>query len=326
LTLAHAHNSSSFDEIREQWKEFQLLQAWSSVFLTPEWQETWWSVYGDRETLSLIDVKSINKSLGVAPLTLKDNTLRFIGDTDLFDYHDFITNDREFYPYLFESVEQLDWTSFELTSIPAWTPTFSLLPKAASERGYSVSIEFEDVVPGISLPSSWDEYLYLLNKKDRHELRRKFRRIESSGDLRLRTSNSSTLEDDLNLFISMMAGSREDKKDFLIPQRENFLQAVAYKMQECHYLKLFILELKDAPVAAVMCFDYQNTRLVYNSGYLQNFSNLSVGLILKALCIKDAIESGLGYFDLLRGPEAYKYHLGATDSSVHKIRISRSLL
>ena len=78
MTLAHAHNSSSFDEIREQWKEFQLLQAWSSVFLTPEWQETWWSVYGDRETLSLIDVKSINKSLGVAPLTL--NCLLYTSD------------------------------------------------------------------------------------------------------------------------------------------------------------------------------------------------------------------------------------------------------
>lgn len=325
MTYAHAYYTSSFDEIRKPWRDYQLLQDWSSVFLTPEWQETWWSIYGEEGSLNLIDVKNDEKSLGIAPLALKNQTLRFIGDTDLFDYHDFITNEKEFYPHLLTSIEKLDWNTFELASVPAWSPTFNLLPEAASRYGYNVSIEFEDVVPGIRLPSSWDEYLYMLNKKDRHELRRKFRRIESSGALNVRMSNPSTLAADLNVFIAMMIGSREDKKDFLVPQREDFIQAIAFKMQESNYLRLFVLELGDIPVAALMCFDYQNTRLVYNSGYEQAFSHLSVGLILKALCIKDAIESNLDYFDLLRGPEAYKYHLGATDLSVHKIRISRNL-
>ena len=45
--------------------------------------------------------------------------------------------------------------------------------------------------------------------------------------------------------------------------------------------------------------------------------------MLKALCIKDAIESGLIYFDMLRGPEPYKYHLGGVDGRIHRIVVTR---
>ena len=44
------------------------------------------------------------------------------------------------------------------------------------------------------------------------------------------------------------------------------------------------------------------------AGYRHGYDHLATGLMLKALCIKDAIESGLTYFDLLRGAEHYKYH------------------
>ncbi|MQF86838.1 MAG: GNAT family N-acetyltransferase [SAR202 cluster bacterium] len=319
-------NTLSFDESRSIWGKHLSLQNWNSVFMTPEWQESWWSIYGDNYTLQLIHILSDKRSLGIAPLALNKRKLTFIGDTDLFDYHDFITNNDDFYPHLFETIKSIDWDTLELVSVPEWSPTYSLLPSAALAQGYNVAIEFEDVVPGISLPPSWEEYLGLLNKKDRHELRRKIRRLENAGDLYLRTSNAITLQQDLKLFMSMMAESKEDKKNFLIPKRESFLQSIAVKMQDSNFLKLFILELNETPVSALMCFDYKNTRLVYNSGYVGSYANLSVGLVLKAFCIKDAIESKLAYFDLLRGPEAYKYHLGAIDSNIHKLVVSRSLV
>ena len=45
--------------------------------------------------------------------------------------------------------------------------------------------------------------------------------------------------------------------------------------------------------------------------------------MLKALCIRDAIERGLTYFDLLRGDEPYKYHLGAAELAIHRIVVTR---
>ena len=45
--------------------------------------------------------------------------------------------------------------------------------------------------------------------------------------------------------------------------------------------------------------------------------------MLNALCIKDAIERGMTYFDFLRGPEPYKYHLGGRDIGLHRLIVRR---
>ncbi len=88
-------------------------------------------------------------------------------------------------------------------------------------------------------------------------------------------------------------------------------------------LKLFFLEVDGARVAACICFDYAGSYLLYNSGYDPEFARLSVGLLNKALCIRDAIEEGRSRFEFLRGTERYKYDLGATDRALYRISAQR---
>ena len=76
-------------------------------------------------------------------------------------------------------------------------------------------------------------------------------------------------------------------------------------------------------VAAAMCFDYGSSRLLYNSGYDPNYSSFSIGLLLKAMCIREAIEEGKEYFDFLRGMESYKYHFGAKDVQLYRLVVHR---
>ena len=45
--------------------------------------------------------------------------------------------------------------------------------------------------------------------------------------------------------------------------------------------------------------------------------------MLKALLVKDAIEHHKREYDLLRGAETYKYHLGAQDRWLRKMTIER---
>ena len=162
--------------------------------------------------------------LGLAPLQLSSGRITFVGGTDLFDYHDFIAPDPAFYFELFDCLESEPWRTMELSSVPEWSPTCTLLPQAARERGYAIVIEEEDVVPGVTLPESWDAYLAGLRKKDRHELRRKLRRLESAGQVRVRLADAETLERDLALFQEVMAESRAEKREFLSPAREAFFQ------------------------------------------------------------------------------------------------------
>jgi CelD/BcsL family acetyltransferase involved in cellulose biosynthesis len=42
------------------------------------------------------------------------------------------------------------------------------------------------------------------------------------------------------------------------------------------------------------------------------------------MCLKDAIDRGMDYFDFLRGPEPYKAHLGGQQRSLFSMVVKRS--
>ncbi|MEE8518481.1 MAG: GNAT family N-acetyltransferase [Dehalococcoidia bacterium] len=315
------------------WNDLLRRRDWSSVFLTPDWQELWWREFGqDGGDLCLITVGPDDAPLGLAPLVSRDGMLTFVGDTDLFDYHDFINVGDGFYEALADCLMEEPWRVMDLASIPQHSPTLTHLPDVLRARGCTVTVETEEVVPGVALPPTWDEFLSTLRRKDRHELRRKLRRLERSADYRIVESSPATLDADMDVFLDLMAESREEKRDFLLPERERFFRRMVERFQQVGSLRLFFMELRAADgqgteeyerVAAVLAFDHDGRRLLYNSGYRLAYGQLSVGLMLKALVMKDAIERGLTYFDFLRGPEPYKYHLGAQDVTIHRLVATR---
>ncbi len=77
------------------------------------------------------------------------------------------------------------------------------------------------------------------------------------------------------------------------------------------------MSIRALPVATVMCFDYNNTVYLYNSGYDPPHSYLSVGLLSKVLSIKDSIERGRKRYDFLKGAEEYKYRLGGKEIPIY---------
>ena len=73
----------------------------------------------------------------------------------------------------------------------------------------------------------------------------------------------------------------------------------------------------------MLCFEVAGELLLYNSGYDPAYASLSVGLLSKALCLRDALERGLRAVDFLRGHEPYKYDLGGRDQPVYRYRALR---
>jgi len=318
--------ASSFDAVNEMWHGLLERRPWKSIFLTPEWQSTWWEQFDDgTANLKLLTIGTPSSPLGLAPLVLTGSTLTFVGDTDLFDYHDFIDIAPGFHEALVECLKNELWKTIDLRSIPAFSRTAEALPASLKAIGCEVTVEEEDVVPGMDLPSTWEGYLAHLKKKDRHELRRKLRRLEAAGEVRLVEADSNKLEQEFDVFHELMSESREEKRDFMLPEREVFFRSIITWAQAADYLRLQFLELNGEKVAAVLSFDYDGRRLLYNSGFRLHHGQLAVGLMLKALCIKDAIERGLTYFDFLRGSEPYKYHLGGQDISLIRIIATRGV-
>ncbi len=175
----------------------------------------------------------------------------------------------------------------------------------------------------LDLPSTWDEYLAMLDRKQRHEVRRKLRRLEAAGNVDYHVvEDSAAVHEVMDIFLKLFSESREDKATFMTAQMESFFRSLADSMAEAGLLKVGILELDTLPVAMVMCFDYNNCVYLYNSGYDPQYRSLSVGLLSKVLHIKDSIQRGRKRFDFLKGGEPYKYHLGGRDTPLHSCQIT----
>ena len=198
----------TFEEASSDWALLQKTLMNDAVFFTLPWQKWWWDLFGQGD-LHLCRVTFDRQVVGIAPLMYQDNIWRFLGGTDLFDYHECLVlegHEVAFFETVMHYVESEPWSEIEFVSLRDDAVTLHVLPEIATNAGYQAVIESEDVSPGIPLPVDWDSYLATLTKKNRHELRRKLRRIDSSGvSVEFRAlSDRREIEESLPEFFRMM--------------------------------------------------------------------------------------------------------------------------
>lgn len=319
---------TSFQEIQTEWEGVLSSSPVNTVFLTPQWQEVWWEIFGDGKKMAGFYIRAPEGVTAIASLTRCGDTLSFLGNQDTVDYNDFMVRpgyEASFFDVLLGRMEEQSWDVMRLDSLVETSPTLAHLPDLARQRGYSVEVQHEDISSGILLPSTWEEYLSTLSKKNRHELRRKFRRLESLPDWNwTMVTDPSEVSLRLEDFIRLMRLSSRDKDQYMTADRERFFHKIAQRMAQLGQLRLFFLEMEGKPVATSLCFDYASSRLLYNSGYDVDYSYYSVGLLLNALCLQEAIQRGIEYFDFLRGSEPYKQHLGGKPRDLYQMVVRRS--
>ena len=320
---------NSFQEIQAEWLGLLAQCPVNTVFLMPQWQEIWWDAFRNGREMAGFYLRQPEGVTAIASLARQGRALSFVGNSETFDYNDFMIRpggEADFFATLLGWLERESWEALELPSLIETSPTLEYLPELARQQGYAVEISPEDVTPGLALPSTWEEYLAGLSKKNRHELRRKLRRLEAVENWRwYSVREPAAVSDRLDDFLTLMRQSDPEKAAYMTEEREAFFRRVAQRTAELDLLRLYFLELDGQDVAASLCFDYNGTRFLYNSGYNPEYGYYSVGLLLNALCLREAIELGQGYFDFLRGPESYKYHLGGQDRNIYRMVVSKPM-
>jgi CelD/BcsL family acetyltransferase involved in cellulose biosynthesis len=195
----------------------------------------------------------------------------------------------------------------------------------ARARGWDCHQAREDVCPVIDLPATWDEYLVTqLDKKKRHELRRKIRKAGREVEVHWYLVEPINLDVGLQIFFELHRASDPEKDVFMTERMQGFFRDVATVAGNNGWLRLAVLRFDGHAVASYLCFDYRGDRLMYNSGFdVSTYGHLSPGIVLAGYLIDDAIERGLHRFDFLQGDERYKYDLGAQDTEVLRLLIRR---
>ncbi len=324
-----------FDALGSEWNALLQATQANTPFLTSEWQAAFWRTLGEG-TLKVVEVRADDgKLVGIAPLFLSNadgqRRLAFIGGVDPSDYLDFIVaygQEIEVGAAILDALSaETDWDRLELYNIPEASPTRMWLTQAASARGWRHVDERQVVSPVLSLPDSFEAYVAGLDKRERHELRRKLRRAQAIEGLRWYVVDSefvTELEPEVDAFIDLMIRSRPDKADFMTPQMRQFFYEGVRAAHRGGWLQLAFLEVEGRKAATYLSFDYDRRLMIYNSGYDPDaLSGFSPGIVLMARLIEQAIRQGKRIVDFMRGGEDYKYRLGAKDTWIHHLSIAR---
>ena len=320
----------SLAALKSEWNSVLSRSSANTVFSTWDWQEIWWGAFGKGAEPLLIAIREASELVGIAPLVKRASTISFVGGSDVSDYLDFITvrgREQDVLVAVFDHLKRWEWDELDLHCVRHDSPTLQYLPGITRAHGLTYAQEVEDVCPVADLPSDWEMFVGSLSKKDRHELRRKIRRLEAADNFAWYVAppaadTTAYIQD----FFRLCSLSRHEKAVFLDDKHvEQFFREMTQRFQPTGVLKIYFLEVGGERVSATLCFDQGRELWLYNSGFDPLYSNLSVGLLLKAFCIKDAIERGKTRFDFLRGREPYKYDLGGKDTAIYRLRIRKAV-
>ena len=224
------------------------------------------------------------------------------------------------------------WDVVDLRRLRCGDPTADALAAAFGAReiaeGWIVNVEREDVCPVVTLPegADMDGYLATLSKKERHEIRRKVRRAEAVGEIRLDDSPEPLA--DLEAFAELH--QKRWGEMGLFPDTPGGAQSRVFFRRLFELfgpdgpLRLAFLTVGGRRIAAGVHFETADGYLYYNAGVDTDARDLSPGVVMVHAYVRRAIEAGKRRLDFLRGDEPYKYAWGAVDEPIQRLLVRRS--
>ena len=341
MKLTIINTLDQFRSLAEEWNTLLTCCSASHVpFLRFEYMETWWQTLGGGEwpsgELFIVTARQENGELaGIAPLFFTNNrdglpALMLLGSIEISDYLDLIVKTPDLDGFstallgLLAGPDAPAWQVLDLYNLPEDSPSLTALRSAAEQRGWQFATQQLQACPRIPLPGDWETYLAGIDKKQRHEIRRKMRRAEES-EQSVRwyiVDDESQLDAEIDAFLELMAQDPE-KERFLTQVMRTQMRTSVHAAFQAGWLQLAFLEIGGQKAAGYLNFDYANHIWVYNSGLNFNLRELSPGWVLLGNLLRWANENGRESFDFMRGDEDYKYRFGGINRYVVRAMITR---
>ncbi|SMC21934.1 Acetyltransferase involved in cellulose biosynthesis, CelD/BcsL family [Desulfacinum hydrothermale DSM 13146] len=314
------------DELRRLWNERNILGLrWPNPFVSPAWIDAWKETLGADADIFALSAWEGQAVLGALPLMIHGDAARFAGDPDIFDYFDAVVipgAEEKAASLLLEAAHRQGLPSLDLGPVRPDSFVHTHLTETARSQGLEVFVQPEAVTVEMELPDTWDGYLQRLSGKQRHEVRRKMRRLEEAGAVSFRIhTDPHDVERALPVFFELFKSNRRDKAGFLTQSMRSYFQSLCRAMSREGMVRLSLLELDGRSIAGTLCLDDGKVIYLYNNGYDAAYGAVSAGWVSKVFTIRDAVELGRERYEFLRGDEVYKFRLGGGEVQLFRVRI-----
>ena len=339
LTLRHVPLSSIE---RADWDRLLSATAAATPFARWTFHRAWWDAYGDTADEEYLVATGAGDD-GEAPRAIVPLMRREAADPGVIyfgaSYHsDYATilgapaDMPAVAEALADTLRDSAWSAVDLRRLRPIDPALAALEHAlrSEAAGWRVAREVEDVCPVVTVPSSdWDEYLATLDKKHRHEIRRKLRRAAVIGEITVEVSIPT--EDAIDAFIALHDARFGEEGLFPHTADGERSRSFIHRLAELEraepdggQLHVGLVRCGQRLVYAMLAFDDGLTCYLYNAGMDPAAAEASPGVTGTAAYLQNRMAAGRRRFDYLRGAEPYKYQWGAVDEPIERLLVERS--
>ena len=320
--------------IEDEWRRLAELQ--SNAFITPEWFWAWWRHRPPRISPVIVVTRRPDGAVaGVMPLMLdlahRPRMIRFAGAGfgDRFGPAAGKPEEGEVASAAMAALQQagLDRYTLVLNHVEVGRSWWRAAQRApATQRAAIVQQTAEQ--PYISLEGlDWEGYLSQLRSKFRGELRRRERVLRREHEVNLRIADAESVDADLAEFFRLheLRWSERGASSLDAPRVKEAVTDFAYAAQQRGWLRLGLLEVEGAAVAASLSWRIGHSFANYQTGFDPAWSGKAVGRMLVSQMIKQAIEEGAGEFDFLLGAEEYKRRFQNASREVETVVLTKAM-
>lgn len=245
---------------------------------------------------------------GAVAVAVSGGRVTMVGDANLTDYHAPLGPGGA--AALTKALEHHRGLPFSLDSLPQ--ESADEISTELTKAGIEHVVTTGDSTAVVELPSSYEEWLGSLVKKQRHEVRRKIRRFEAQfGSIEIEHHTSEAAE----VFISMHRTSAGDKGTFMTDRMSSYFHDLLDQAGASIHLLVCHGEAK----AAAFGFETEDGYYYYNSAFDPHARDASPGIVLLAAMIEVQIGRNVKVFDFLKGAEPYKIRHGAVPRQLYDI-------
>jgi CelD/BcsL family acetyltransferase involved in cellulose biosynthesis len=336
MEIRFLHDLAAWEGLAEAWNDLVARSSHDTPFARFEFLDAWFRHRGggewpDAELWTAVALDPAGGLRAAAPFfttAAHPSTLYLLGTSEIADYLDVLAMPEDLAIFALTLLEAIEAHRPRFDTIDLWnilddSPSLTAFEEAGRRRGWGVARETLKPSPYIVLDGGWESYLDRLDKKQRHELRRKMRRAAGHpGGLSYeRLDGSGDLEKTVDSFLGLMA-TDPAKAAFLSPEMRAMFHAIAGAASRHGWLRFDWLRFGPALGAGVMSFDYGNRIWIYNSGIDPEFLSYSPGWVLLGYLIQEAAAAGKTEVDFMRGGEDYKVRLGGIVRHVDRLTLS----
>ena len=292
-----------------------------NAFVSPEWMRAWLAHYGaDAAAHVAVVHDDAGELLGLMPFELRPG--RFgqsarIAGANLADYLHPVATAEDEAAVAAAAVgalarEQPGWSTLVLDNVDADSQWWAQPLPGPKGKVLRCRERTSSVLPFTPLPNEggMEEYLAGRSGNFRRRLRRLNRDLEAAGRVELRPArDDKDLSADMATFFRLHFGRWEDRggSSLAAGQAQAFHEAFAAEALRAGSLRLLTLEVDGEPIASFYGWRFGDRFAFYQSGFDESWARFSVGLLLQALVIAEAIGEGAREYDMMLGAEPYKF-------------------